>query len=172
MLAWYIIIGFLIVIFGSMAYGSRSTGAPWVPTWKRDIRRFIALAEPKPGETLYELGCGDARLVVSAAKECDVRGIGVELSFVVALAAWLRARLSRSGVRIRVKNLFRVDLSDADLVYLFLMPEAYEKLRAKFERELKPGARVVTYVWPIPGWEPVKVDCCEKAPELFLYVVK
>ena len=141
-----------------------------MPTWKRDIRRFIALAEPKPGEKLYELGCGDARLVVCAAKTCGVKGVGVELSLVHVLAAWLRARLARSGVRIRLRNLFRVDLSQADIVYLFLMPEAYEKIRAKFERELKPGARVVTYVWPIPGWEPVKVDRCEKAPELYLYV--
>lgn len=58
----------------------------------------------------------------------------------------------------KLENAFVHDLSGYDAVYVFLMPETYEKIRPKFETELKPGARVVSYVWPIPGWEPTRVD--------------
>ena len=157
---------FLLVL--SMAYAAKS-GAPWVPTWRRDIERFLALANPQKGELMYELGCGDGRVVVTAAKERGVRGVGVELSILQAVAAKVRAMLSGTGVKIRWRNAFHVNLRDADLVYLFLMPETYEKIRPKLEKELKPGARVVSYVWPIPGWTPAAADRAEGQNALYLY---
>ena len=60
-------------------------------------------------------------------------------------------------------------MSEADVVYFFLMPDKMERLRTKFEKELKSGAKVVSYVWPIPGWETENVDKKEGFPDLFLY---
>ena len=163
-----IFLAVVFVLIFSMAYAAGS-GAPWVPTWRRDIERFLALAEPKAGERMVELGCGDARVVVTAAKERGVKGVGVELSILQAVAAKIRALISRTGVRIKWQNAFHTNLKDADLVYLFLMPETYAKIRPKLEAELKPGARVVSYVWPIPGWEPAKSDRLIGANSLYLY---
>ncbi len=163
-----ILLALVLVLAFSVAYASAS-GAPWVPTWRRDIERFLVLAQPVAGERMFELGCGDGRVVITAAKERGVSGVGVELSLLQVLVANVRSLWSRSGVRIRWQNAFNADIKNADLVYLFLMPETYAKIRPKFEAELKPGARVVSYVWPIPGWEPTKIDRLEGANSLYLY---
>lgn len=163
-----ILVAIVFLLIFSMAYAAAS-GAPWVPTWRKDIERFLVLAEPKPEERMVELGCGDGRVVITAAKERGVKGTGIELSLIQVLAAKARALISRSGVRIKWQNAFHANLKDADLVYLFLMPETYEKIRPKLEAELKPGSRVVSYVWPIPGWEVTKSDRLAGANSLYLY---
>ncbi len=158
----------VLILLVSMAYAAYS-GAPWVPTWKRDIERAKRLLDLQPGETFVELGCGDGRVT------CAVAGggwdaIGVELSVPQYLAAQLRRILTRSrNTRFVLGNIFSYDLRQADAVYAFLMPNTYQKLRPKLEAELKPGARVVTFVWPIDGWTPETIDEHEGAPKLFLY---
>ncbi len=157
----------LFILLCSFAYAAWSA-APWVPTKKHDVERVRALLDLKPGEVVYELGCGDGRMCAALAHE-GVRAVGLELSVLQWFAAKLRTWKNRD-VEIRLANLYHYDLSKADAVYMFLMPEAYEKLRLKFERELKKGARVVSYVWPIPGWEPARIDRKEGAPNLYLYI--
>ena len=155
-----------------MAYAALS-GAPWVPTWKRDIARAKKLLDLQPGETFVELGCGDGRVTIGLTgqtSQTGLTGIGVELSIVQYAAAQVRRIFTRSwNVRFKLANAFNYDLRDADVVYLFLMPDTYQKIRPKLEAELKPGARVITYVWPIPGWEPTRVDEHPGAPKLYLY---
>lgn len=168
---WILILTFLLLF--SMAYAAIS-GAPWVPTWKRDIARAKKLLDLQPGETFVELGCGDGRVTIALAA-CDPAtlrpsAVGVELSLVQYLAAQIRRVLTRSwNVRFVFGNAFNHKLHDVDALYMFLMPDTYEKIRPKLEAELKPGARVVTYVWPIQGWEPAAVDEHPKAPRLYLY---
>jgi SAM-dependent methyltransferase len=166
----------LFVALCSAAYAAVS-GAPWVPTWRRDIERVRRLLDLKPSEKFVELGCGDGRVTVAFGRGSEdprirgPEGVGVELSLLQFLAANVRRVLTRSwNVRFTFQNAFSYDLHDADAVYMFLMPETYEKLRPKLETELKPGARVVSYVWPIQGWEPSVVDEIENGPRLFLYV--
>lgn len=163
---WIIV---LVLIF-SMAYAAVS-GAPWVPTWKRDIDRARKLLGLKAGERFVELGCGDGRVTLAMAKDVPgLRATGVELSIIQWAAANARRAASRAwNTRFVLRNAFAHDLRDADAVYLFLMPETYEKIRPKMEAELKPGARVITYVWPIQGWTPERVDEHPDAPKLYLY---
>jgi len=163
-----IIFWIFLILVASTAYAANQ-GAPWVPTRKKDIERFLNFIQMKPGEKFYELGCGDARLAIAAAKKYGVNSVGVELSIPQVAAAIIRNRLSKTQVKIKWANLFKVDLSDADIVYLFLMPETYAKIKPKLERELKPGARVVSYVWPIVGWEAEKVESVEGKLSLYLY---
>jgi SAM-dependent methyltransferase len=164
--------GLTIVIFVflfSAAYAGIQ-GAPWVPTWKRDMKRLEGLLRLAPGEKFVELGCGNARVcrhLKSAQPEADVTGL--ELSLLQFGIGWLQNRLARSGVKLRLENAFKHDLSECDALYLFLMPETYEKIRPKLEKELKYGAHVVSYVWPIPGWEADHVDDLDGAPKLFFY---
>ncbi|MDG1950719.1 MAG: class I SAM-dependent methyltransferase [bacterium] len=166
---WQIILAIGFVLLASLAYAA-TQGAPWVPTWNRDLKRIARLANLKTGESFVELGCGNARVCRGIKKHHpDVEVTGVELSMLQYGVGWLQNQLSRSGVKMKLANAFKQDLTDTDVVYLFLMPETYEKIRPKFEAELKTGARVISYVWPIPDWEPVEINESEDSPKLFLY---
>lgn len=161
-------LGMLVLI--SFAYAANA-GAPWVPTWKKDFERIIKLADLKPGETFIELGCGNGRVcraVAARAKNAHV--IGLELSLLQVWISWLQVKLSGlTNIQIKLGNAFHQDLSKVDVVYMFLMPEAYEKIRPKLEAELKPGARVITYVWAIPGWTPDVIDQVEGSQKIYLF---
>ena len=165
----------LFILLLSLAYASAS-GAPWVPTFKRDIERIRRLLNLKDGEKFVELGCGDGRVVIALAGGLRLKGgrlkaVGVELSILQWLAAQIRRIVTRSwNVRFVLGNAFAYDLRDADAVYLFLLPDAYEKIRSKLETELRPGARLVSFVWPIPGWVPTSVDEMDGAAKVYLYV--
>lgn len=164
-----IFITILCIFLISLAYAA-SQGAPWVPTWNRDLKRIDALLDLQPGEQFVELGCGNARVCRYLKKQrSETVVVGVELSLIQFCVGWMQNRFTHTPVEMRLENAFKQDLSTYDAVYLFLMPETYEKIRQKLEKELKPGARVVTYVWPIPDWEPTKVDTLEGAPKLYLY---
>lgn len=160
----------LIILLFSLAYAAGS-GAPWVPTFRRDIERVRRMLDLRDGETFVELGCGDGRVVLGVTKGTLVRAVGVELSILQWVIAQVRRILARSGnTSFVLGNLFAYNLRDADAVYFFLIPETYEKLRPKLEAELKPGARVISFVWPIQGWTPVKIDVLEGASKIYLYV--
>jgi SAM-dependent methyltransferase len=149
---------FLLAIAASMLVPFLSL-APWLPTRGRDIDRALTLAGLKPGERFYDLGCGDGR-VVSAAAGRGAEAIGLEISF----AMWLFCRVRQAfgfadGATFRFKNLFGQDLSDADVVYVYGLPEVNAKrLKPKLEAELKPGARVVAYEFRFDGWQPTAID--------------
>lgn len=165
---WIIyLIGFIFL--ASLAYAA-AAGAPWVPTWKKDFERIYKLANLKPGETFIELGCGNGRVCRAVAFRTDARIVGVELSLLQFLIAWVQAKLSgRKNVQIKLGNAFRQDLSNIDVVYMFLMPETYDKIRAKLEKELKPGSRVISYVWGVPGWIPDAIDEAKDSQKIYLY---
>lgn len=166
---WQIFLVISLILLGSAAYAG-SQGAPWVPTWKRDVKRISKLLELKSGESFVELGCGNARVCRHLKEEQpDANVVGVELSVLQYGVGWLQNRLAGSGVKMKLENAFKHDLSTYDAIYLFLMPDTYEKIRPKLEAELKPGARVISYVWPIPGWKEEKLDELEGAPKLYLY---
>lgn len=169
---WTILLIILFILLFSAGYAALS-GAPWVPTWQHDTKRAVGLLALQPGDRFYELGSGIGTLCIAVAKNPDVKVIGVELSLAQWLVSKFRQFLSRTpNINYRLGNLLNTDLSDADAVYFFLMPEVYEKLRPKLERELRPGAKVISYVWPVPAWEPDKVDKSEGYPTLYLYTVK
>lgn len=161
-----IIIFILILTF---AYGA-VRGAPWVPTWGTDVERFMRLADIKPGQVVYDLGCGDGRLLVAAAQK-GAHAIGYEVSLVPYVIAYARRLLSnnRKNISIHFKDFWFTDLADADVVYVFLMQKIYDKLRVKLEQELRPGTKVIVYVWPIEGWQPVRIDETKGQPKLYIY---
>lgn len=167
MTIWWIVIAIFFILAGSLAYGAMA-GAPWVPTFRKDFDRIVDLAGPKQGDVLYELGCGSAWLSIEMAKRYGVRAVGVELSIIQVLMAKWRAR-KVDGVEIKWANMFNVDLSDADIVYLFLVPDTYEKLSPKLKSEMKPGSKVVSYVWEVQGLDVEEVSRSEDSPDIFLH---
>lgn len=160
--------GLFLLIVGTAAYAGLRA-APWVPTKKKDVLRFLGLAKIKSGEKFYDLGCGDGRFV-SAATRAGADAVGYEISLLPYFLAKLRGLFLRNkNYKILYKDFWKQDLKDADVVYIFLMPDAFEKLKAKFTKELKPGARVISLVWPIKGWEPSQVSKEDGRVSLYLY---
>ncbi len=143
--------------------------APWVPMHGKDIERLLGVADLQPGHIFYDLGCGDARAVCAAAR-AGARATGFEVSLFPYLLARVRiARGKNLLARVRYKDFWHANLREADVVYFFLMPKIYPKLKEKFERELKPGAKIIAYVWPIQGLTPTAVDRVSGRPSLYVY---
>lgn len=134
---------------------SMISGGPFVPSQKKNVADMIALASLKTGETVVDLGSGDGRLVFAAART-GAKAIGYEIS----PTAWAWSRflqiIGRHGGVLKRTNLFKVSLQDADVVFCYLFPDTMAKLKPKLERELAPGARVVSNSFPVPGWPIVR----------------
>jgi predicted RNA methylase len=134
--------------------------APYVPSPPQVVRQMLILAQLKPREVFFDLGAGDGRAVVMAAKDFGARAVGVELREDLVKKAL--STVYESGLQDRVTivngDMFGVDLTSADVVFLYLTTSANEKVKPKLETELKPGVRVVSHDYEIVGWKSVKVE--------------
>ncbi len=161
---YFILIGYLVFLvavlslFISVIVGLiMARGVPFVSTPRRKYRQILSAVDLKPGEKIYDLGCGKASLLVLAAKEFGAKGIGYELSLWPYLWSKFNILISRANVEVRMKNFFKADLSGADVVYCYLFPEVMARLEPKFAKELKSTARVVSYGFKLPNTEPIKI---------------
>jgi SAM-dependent methyltransferase len=137
----------------------------YVPTPQPVVTAMLSAARLKPGELLYDLGCGDGRIVLTAARDFGARGVGFDLNVTLihAARALAEAGNARHTATYRLADLFSVDLSEADVVALFLRPEANRRLRPQLQR-LRPGARVVSYEFRLGDLEPARSELVEYAP--------
>ncbi|MFA6391216.1 MAG: hypothetical protein WCW66_00495 [Patescibacteria group bacterium] len=174
---YFILIIAVLLLFGTMAYAGYR-GAPWVPTKKKDLNRLIELSGIKDGDIVFELGSGDGRILFEIAKRFKVSAIGVEISLppylVSKIKAWLMNKIfvhkMRGTVSIKYRDLFQQSLTSADLVVCFLMPKSITELEEKFAKELKKGAKVISYVFPLKSYEPRAVSKPEKSSiAIYLY---
>ena len=163
---WFILIILLFLFLGSFAYAGIKA-APWFPTWSKDIERFLKLAEIKPGQKFYDLGCGDGKLVFAAAG-AGANAVGFEIFLLPYLIAKSRS-FNVKNTKIIFKDFWKADLSDADVVYIFLTPKVNPKAKLKLEKELKKGARVIAYSWPVEGWTAIKSDFVHGQLPMYLY---
>lgn len=147
---------------------TNSRGAPWVPSSMKSVHQMLDLAAVKPDELVYDLGCGDGRIVVTAALKYQARAVGIELDPLRWL--WCQLLVSVLGLRDRVRiqfgDLFNQDLSQADVVTCYLLPDTNRKLQEKLLRELQPGTRVVSNTFLFPG---VKEAGQEGKTRLYLF---
>ncbi|MBI4426504.1 MAG: class I SAM-dependent methyltransferase [Candidatus Kerfeldbacteria bacterium] len=170
-LLFYGIVIVVILVFATAAIAGVKA-APYVPTFQRDVRRMLRVAEVKPGELVVDLGAGDGRFLITAVREFGARAVGYELSLLPYLVAKLRVRLAGLGRQIQIfyRDFYQVDLSPADVVTCFLTPRAMTKLEPKFTAELNSGRRVVSYAFKLPTIEPLSVDKPHpRATPIFLY---
>ncbi len=153
--------------------------APYVASPLPVVRQMLLLADLRPSDTVYDLGAGDGRAVIMAAKDFGAKAVGVELREDLVKRAL--NTVSELGLDNKVKivqsDLFNVDLNGADVIFLYLTTSANEKIRPKLETELRKGARIVSHDYEILGWKPVKIDnFCENPqlgyPSHTLYVYK
>jgi cyclopropane fatty-acyl-phospholipid synthase-like methyltransferase len=134
--------------------------APWVPTKTKDMKRIFALAELRPGDHFYDLGSGDGKMVLFASKHFGAQSTGLELALPLVLISRFRVYMAgEAQAKIKWKNLFKENLDQADVVYVFGITQSLqERFQKKLEGDLKPGARVISYAFKIGNLTPVVTD--------------
>ena len=149
-------------------YASFAYGAGYQPTPRRSVRTMLRLAEVGPLDVVYDLGAGTGAIVFRAARNYHARVVGVEVEPLRVLILRLRRRLGGGQDRIEIVwgNLFHLDFREATVVTAFLWPGAMARLRPKLEKELRPGARLVSHCHEMPGWTPTFFD---RPTNVYLY---
>jgi cyclopropane fatty-acyl-phospholipid synthase-like methyltransferase len=152
--------------------------APFVPSPPDAVTAMLQLADVKKDEVLFDLGCGDGRIIIEAAQKFGAKAVGVELDKIRYEECVRRIRESNLDGRVNVihGNLLDVDLTSANIVTLYLLTSSNEKLRPKLEKELKNGTRVVSHKFPISKWKPSEVKEINKgrwiSHKIYLYIMQ
>ncbi len=136
----------------------RDPDVPYVPTTEAAVSAMLKLADIKKSDVVYDLGCGDGRIVVSAARNFGARGVGIDINPVRIGEAKENARKAgvENLVRFEGNDLFDADIHEASVVTLFLLPNINLKLRPKLLKDLKPGTRIVSNTFDMGDWKPDK----------------
>ena len=136
----------------------RQPDVPFVPTPRSIVEQMLKLANVKPGDVVYDLGCGDGRVVITAAKHYGARAVGIDIDPERINQSMENAREAEVEDRVSFRNedLFEADIREATVVTLYLLHSLNLKLRPKLWKELKPGTRIVSYNFDMGDWPPEK----------------
>ena len=151
---------FLVAMCAAGPAAQSRSLAPYVPTPMDVVDRMLTLAKVGPGDVVYDLGCGDGRIVIAAARKFGARGVGVDIDANLINRAEAQAKAAgvEDRIRFRIQDAMTVDVSDATVVTLYLLSASNVKLRPILTKQLKKGARIVSHSFPIGDWEPDVVD--------------
>ncbi len=135
------------------------TGGPFVPSSKRAVEAMVTLAKLRPGQTVIDVGSGDGRVLFEAAKQ-GANSVGIEINPYLVLYTRIQAFFGphRKSVTVLWKNLWAADLSQADVMFVYLIPWKMDVLAEKLKRELKPGALVISNSFIFPKWKIERKD--------------
>jgi SAM-dependent methyltransferase len=143
---------------------------PYVPTPPEVVERMLQLGELKSGDVMYDLGCGDGRIVVAAVKTPGVRGVCVDID--PERIADAKRNAAAAGVTDRIRfvqgDLFKVPFDDATIMTLYLMPDVNLRLRPRLLGELKPGTRIVSHAFDMGDWTPEQRVVVELQPQTYV----
>jgi predicted RNA methylase len=160
----------IFAVFMLWIFWSDVLGAGFEPTSRKIVKNMLEMARVEADDVVYDLGSGDGRIVIEAARSFNAGAVGIEADPLRFL--WSKVKVLLLGlqkqVNIRWGNFFREDISEATVVTLFLSRKANQNLKSKLKVELQPGTRVVTYYWKFNGWKPVQEDMKN---HIYLYVV-
>ena len=159
-----------IIVFVIWIAWSGVVGAPWVPTPKNRVRSMLEFANVNQDDRVFDLGSGDGRIIVMAAKEFGAQSTGIEVDPLRILWSKLAIKRNRLGNKVKVirGNFFNVSVEDATVVTLYQGYKINMKIRDKLSAELQPGTRVVSYRFILEGWNPVKTS---EEKSVYLYIV-
>ncbi|HRN95957.1 MAG TPA: class I SAM-dependent methyltransferase [Candidatus Levybacteria bacterium] len=153
--------------------------SPWAPQWriKRSVSQTaLQFAKVNSKDIVYELGCGDGEFTLTAAEEFGAKAVGIEIDPVRFLVSWVRAKLSKSNTDISIirKDFKKVDLANATVIYMYLIPLAMKRLLPQLKKQLNSGTRVISYRYKIPlsqNEKTIQLVKEEKKEKIFLYTV-
>ncbi len=139
---------------------ARTPDIHFVPTPPEVVQTMLKMANVKKGDVVYDLGCGDGRIVIAAAQQFGARGVGIDIDPQRIAEAKENAR--KAGVEklvtFRTEDLFEANFKEATVVTLYLLERLNEKLRPKLMAELKPGTRIVSHAFGMGDWPPEKTE--------------
>jgi SAM-dependent methyltransferase len=175
----------VLVLFTSFAVAQTSQpqhklDVPYVPTTEEAVKAMLKLADVKKTDIVYDLGCGDGRIVIAAAKEYGAHGVGIDINPERIKEAKENAKKAglKNLVRFEEDDLFKADIHDATVVTLFLLRSVNLKLRPKLLRDLKPRTRIVSNTFDMGDWKPEREDSLgdsgdddSLSHQLFLWIV-
>ena len=148
--------------------------APYVSSPQQIVDKMLEAAQIKPGETLYDLGCGDGRILITAAERYRAKAVGVEIS--ESLVRTVNEAILRRNLQDQVQvihgNLLDVNLTSADVVIIYLETKSNDLLRPNLERDLRRGARVVSHDFMVPGWKASRMetlDAFKRSHTIYVY---
>jgi len=161
--AWSRVAVFVLSISMAAAQSSppkREPDVPYVPTTEDAVQAMLKLAKVQKSDIVYDLGCGDGRIVIAAAKTYGARGVGIDIDPERIREAKENARKAgvEKLVRFEENDLFQADFREATVVSLFLLPSINLRLRPKLLQDLKPGTRVVSNTFDMGDWKPDKEE--------------
>jgi len=168
---WYgfWVIGLVFVLLSVSTLWTWRFGAAWDPTPMRIVKKIFDLVDLKENDVIYDLGCGDGRLIIEAVKRYNCRAVGVELDPLRYLITLARVKLMKLDDRIEViwGNIFKQNLRNATVVFCFLTQETNTKLEEKLTKELPYGTLVISYIWRFPSLRLINVI----DDEVFIYLI-
>lgn len=150
--------------------------SPWSPWWvvhTRQIREGLKLAKVTKDDVVYDLGSGDGRVPITAAKEFGAAGVGIEIDYIRHLTARLKVRKNKVADKVTLKreNFFNSNISNATVVFLYLVPRVLEKLKPKLFKELKKGTRIISYKYKFKPDTKLKFVRSDTKNQIHLYKI-
>lgn len=160
------------LLIGTSAIAIFFTRVPFVPTPKKNVKLAIDQLDLKPGQIFYDIGCGDGRFLIEAETR-GAKATGFEISPWAYIRGKINLLIHKSQAKILYQNFYHTNLTDADAVFCFLITDVMPKVEKKLRTELKLGAKVVSYGFKMPSWEPTKVTILKpndkKSSKIYLY---
>jgi SAM-dependent methyltransferase len=152
--------------------GQIEINAPYVESPEAVVSAMLKLAEVTSSDLVYDLGCGDGRIVIAAARDYKAHGVGIDINPDRVEEARANAKKADVGklVKFEVNDLFEADIHDATVVMLYLLPNLNLRLRPKLLQELKPGSRVVSHEFLMGDWKPEKEETVEGS-HIYLWII-
>lgn len=148
-------------------------GAPIAVVSRSRVKEIINIAEIKPQDKFFELGAGTGRMMVAVAEKTGVRFIGFELSPIFYFITLLNLKLHNiKNYNLYLRDFFTLNLKEANVVFCFLTPKTMEKLKRKFEKELIPETKIISFAFKIRGWIPCAVIKDNKELPVYFYKLK
>lgn len=163
MFFFYLLIPLLIIFFLGALFE-----APWVPTRKKDFVRIAEIAKLQPGMLFYDLGSGTGEMLFYLSQKYNIDCVGIEISPILYLYSKIKS-LFYKNVKIVYGNFYKYNLSKADVIYVFLMPKAFDKLKRKINKELKKDSQIIVSCWPLRNSTPMQVDKKDNEVSYYLY---
>ena len=165
---------FFVIILGITGLVNIICVVPYVPTRKKIVKKMLEIAELKDHQNILDLGCGDGRFLIESAKKKDITATGYEIAPLPYLLAKFFTLINRKKITIKMQNFYKADVSQADTIFCYLLPETMDRLANKFQNECKKGTKIISHTFKTDKLNLVKMwpkDKENHLPAIYLYQI-